>query len=516
MWTGRGRTSPGAPIPLRHPSSRPAGECAGSENRRLSAASTPGAPVSHQPRRLDAWLARRSTTPTSRAGRSSASPPVAAAALPVPRRRRAEPGRGTAGPGPRGLPADRRRARSAAAKRTGRARGPGPRTLSWRSRRGWHGAPVSHQPRRLDAWLARRSTTPTSRAGEGPSSASPPVAAAALPVPRRRRAEPGRGTAGAGPRGLPADRRRARSAAAKRTGRARGPGPRTLSWRSRRGWRCGCGARAAARAAGVEPVTVHSVVSGWASDARRQLVDEPAGGPPGRPRPRQSDSTSDADALQANRPHVTRSRSSVRRVGLPARGFLRVAGVPEMHLLHDTGEHEGGRLEVVEPARRADGVRDGRLELARRREDRLAVPEAFDRRVRVDVGRVGWASALRADLPTGVLEPAAPGMFAPVLHLPAAGGPLEVSPLPSRPRSGCGVSVSLGGQPKPASMTSWTYWPVLTRPPRSVSSRGRRRLGRPRRRAPRRGRRRDPASWAPMRESGSGSPRLMDQRTRVV
>ena len=116
---------PGAPIPLRHSSSRPAGECAGSENRRVSAASN-GAPASHQPRRLDAWLARRSTTPTSRAGRSSASPPVAAAALPVPRRRRAEPGRGTAGPGPRGLPADRRRARSAAARRTRRARGPVP------------------------------------------------------------------------------------------------------------------------------------------------------------------------------------------------------------------------------------------------------------------------------------------------------------------------------------------------------------------------------------------------------
>lgn len=82
-----------------------------------------------------------------------------------------------------------------------------------------------------------------------------------------------------------------------------------------------------------------------------------------------------------------------------------------MHLLHDAGVHEGGHLEVVELAGRADGVRDGRLELARRRGDRSAVPEAFDRRGGVDVERVGWASALRADLPAGVLEPAAPRMF---------------------------------------------------------------------------------------------------------
>ena len=82
--------------------------------------------------------------------------------------------------------------------------------------------------------------------------------------------------------------------------------------------------------------------------------------------------------------------------------------------------------EVVELPCRADGVGDRRLELARRREDRLAVPEALDRRGGVDVGRVGRVSALRADLPAGIVEPAAPGMFAPVLHLPAAGAPPSV------------------------------------------------------------------------------------------
>ena len=49
-----------------------------------------------------------------------------------------------------------------------------------------------------------------------------------------------------------------------------------------------------------------------------------------------------------------------------ARGVLEVAGVPEMHHLHDAGEHEGGHLEVVEPAGRAEGVGDHRLELSRR------------------------------------------------------------------------------------------------------------------------------------------------------
>ena len=45
-------------------------------------------------------------------------------------------------------------------------------------------------------------------------------------------------------------------------------------------------------------------------------------------------------------------------VGLPAGSFLLVAGVAEMHLLHDAGEHEGGHLEVVELPARAEGVRD--------------------------------------------------------------------------------------------------------------------------------------------------------------
>ena len=52
-------------------------------------------------------------------------------------------------------------------------------------------------------------------------------------------------------------------------------------------------------------------------------------------------------------------------VGLPAGGLLAVAGVPEMHLLHDAGVDEGGHLEVVELAGGAEGVRDRRLELAR-------------------------------------------------------------------------------------------------------------------------------------------------------
>ena len=137
MWTGRGRTSPGAPIPLRHPSSRPAGECAGSENRRLSAASAPGAPVSHQPRRLDAWLARRSTTQTSRAGDRAL--------------RRRWPRRRFRSRGAVELsPAVERPARVLAGyRRTAVEHGPPrqdepggiearcPRTLSWRSRRRW-------------------------------------------------------------------------------------------------------------------------------------------------------------------------------------------------------------------------------------------------------------------------------------------------------------------------------------------------------------------------------------------
>ena len=57
----------------------------------------------------------------------------------------------------------------------------------------------------------------------------------------------------------------------------------------------------------------------------------------------------------------------------------------------------------------------------------LTVPEAVDRGVGVDVGLVGWPSALRADFSAGIVEPASSGMFAPVLHLsPAAGAPPSV------------------------------------------------------------------------------------------
>ena len=100
-------------------------------------------------------------------------------------------------------------------------------------------------------------------------------------------------------------------------------------------------------------------------------------------------------------------------------------------------------LEVVELAGCAEGVGDRRLELTRRREDRLAVRETLDAlegRVGVDVGHVGSPSALRADFPAGIVEPASPGMFAPLLHLPAAGAP------PSVHRLAAAVSVGLVGE----------------------------------------------------------------------
>lgn len=164
---------------------------------------------------------------------------------------------------------------------------------------------------------AGRSTMPTARAGESPverPAAGGRGGASGPASPARR---PGRGTAGPDPRGLPAGRRRARSAAARPTRSAQGPAPE--------------GPRRTARAAdggavpgGWREPSASSrcpstrAVSGWASDARRELANEPAGGPPGRLRPRQSDSTSDTDAMPASRrhlPYCTRSRSSVRSVG---------------------------------------------------------------------------------------------------------------------------------------------------------------------------------------------------------
>ena len=118
-------------------------------------------------RRLDAWLDGRPLEDATLAtylaefhdqGRASASAStaVAAACFRAPPRRRAEPGRGTDGPGPRRLPADRRRSRpgAGAAVRGLRPRR-GPRDLpaaaaSRPRRRVRPGRPRARPPRRGD------------------------------------------------------------------------------------------------------------------------------------------------------------------------------------------------------------------------------------------------------------------------------------------------------------------------------------------------------------------------------
>ena len=99
---------PGAPIPLRHPSSRPAGECAGSENRRLSAASTharrPGLPSAAPPRRLarptldDANFTSREIERFAAGGRGGASGPAAPSSRARPWNGRPGSSRATGGP----------------------------------------------------------------------------------------------------------------------------------------------------------------------------------------------------------------------------------------------------------------------------------------------------------------------------------------------------------------------------------------------------------------------------------
>ena len=61
--------------------------------------------------------------------------------------------------------------------------------------------------------------------------------------------------------------------------------------------------QAATRAVGLAPVTAYSGCVRLVVDARRRMEGEPAGGPPGRPRPRQSDSTPGASAMPARRRH---------------------------------------------------------------------------------------------------------------------------------------------------------------------------------------------------------------------
>ena len=121
-------------------------------------------------RRLDAWLDGRPLEDATLAtylaefhdqGRASASAStaVAAACFRAPPRRRAEPGRGTDGPGPRRLPADRRRSRPGAGAAVRGGGGPGrrPRHLATRPRRRGRGVesdPVALERGRLDAVIA--------------------------------------------------------------------------------------------------------------------------------------------------------------------------------------------------------------------------------------------------------------------------------------------------------------------------------------------------------------------------
>lgn len=219
MWTGQGRTSPGAPFLFDIHRARPRGVCAGSENRRLSAASPARRLGLHQPRRLDAWLAERSTTNFTS-------------------RREARRARGHESPG-RGFRSRVAGAPSPAGGRQGRV------LAGYRRTAVEHGLPRQDEP-------------------EGSS--------------------PG------------------------------GRGPRRAALAADGGAAVPSGGASRQRRAGEPPARA---VAGW----RRMLVGDWKMSrleASGVTLPRQSDSTSDADAMPASRrhrPHFTQSRSSVRSVG---------------------------------------------------------------------------------------------------------------------------------------------------------------------------------------------------------